>query len=184
MLFDPEKSKSFDLKAFLHVRNPKEKRFPEMVACAKALKQEHGFKKVGAIGYCYGGWAVFQLGGKGMELLVGFLLLMLMSNPGQNLVDCVSTGHPSLLTKEEINNVAVPVQILAPEHDIMLTSEMKDYCNSTIPTLDVPYDYQYFPGSTHGFAVRCNDKDEGEKKAFERAKNAAVAFFTQFLHLH
>lgn len=62
---DPEKYKNFDLKAFGLDLNSKEKRFPEMVACAKALKSEHGFKKLGAIGFCYGGWAVFKLGGKG-----------------------------------------------------------------------------------------------------------------------
>ena len=38
---------------------------PEIEAYVKSLKQEHGFKKVGAIGFCWGGWAVFQLGAKG-----------------------------------------------------------------------------------------------------------------------
>ena len=71
---DPEKAKKFDLNAFLFERHPKEKRFPEIEAAAKALKQEHGFKKVGAIGYCWGGWAVFQLGAKGFDpFLLPFL---------------------------------------------------------------------------------------------------------------
>lgn len=46
-------------------RHSKDIRFPEIETCAKSLKQEHGFKKLGAIGFCYGGWAVFQLGAKG-----------------------------------------------------------------------------------------------------------------------
>jgi len=74
-------------------RNGKDKRFPEMEALAKELKGK--FKKVGAIGYCYGGWAVLQLGAK-----------------GKGLVDAISTAHPSALTKEEIEGVGVPVQIL------------------------------------------------------------------------
>ena len=45
-------------------KNGKEVRWPEIEACAKALKGELGFKKVGAMGYCYGGWAVFKLGDK------------------------------------------------------------------------------------------------------------------------
>lgn len=88
------------------------------------------------------------------------------------------------MTKEEINNVAVPVQILAPENDYMLTPELKAHCNSTIPTLNVDYDYQHFPGLSHGFCVRCNQSNANEKKGLERAKNAAVAWFVQFLHLH
>ena len=62
---DPNKREAFDLMAFIG-RNSKEKRFPEISEFAKALKKEHGFKKVGAIGFCYGGWAVFQLGVKGV----------------------------------------------------------------------------------------------------------------------
>ncbi|KAL8824991.1 MAG: hypothetical protein Q9170_007973 [Blastenia crenularia] len=104
--------------------------------------------------------------------------------PANPLVDCISTAHPSLLTKEEINDVGVPVQILAPEHDYMLTPELKAHANETIPKLNVEYDYQHFPGVAHGFAVRCNEEDEGERRALERAKNAAVGWFGQLLHLH
>lgn len=63
-LRDPEKVKEFDVGAFL-ARHSKAKRGPEIFAAAKALKHELGFKKVGALGFCYGGWAVFQLGAKG-----------------------------------------------------------------------------------------------------------------------
>ena len=83
-----------------------------------------------------------------------------------------------------MNNVAVPVQILAPENDSTFSPELKAHCNSTIPTLNVDYDYQYFPGLSHGFCVRSNQSNANEKKGLERAKNAAVAWFAQFLHLH
>lgn len=103
---------------------------------------------------------------------------------GKNLVDCISTAHPSLLTKEDIDAVAVPVQIIAPEHDPALTSELKAHANSVIPTLGLEYDYQYFPGLSHGFSVRCDRSDVKQKDGQERAKNVAVAWFAQFLHLH
>ncbi len=115
-------------------RNSKEIRWPEIQSAAQGLKSEHGFKKLGAIGFCYGGWAVFQLGAK--------------SKP---LVDCISMCHPSLLEKSEIEAVGVPTQIIAPENDFQLTPELKTFCNETIPTLGVEYDYQYFPGLVHGF---------------------------------
>lgn len=103
---------------------------------------------------------------------------------GENLVDCISTAHPALLTKEEVSNVAVPVQVLAPENDIWLTPELKALCNSTIPSLNVDYDYQHFPGLAHGFATRSNQNNANEKRGLERAKNAAVAWSAQFLHMH
>ena len=61
---DPEQFKNFDMAAFFG-RHSKEIRWPEILGCATALKQEYGFKKLGVIGFCYGGWAVFQLGAKG-----------------------------------------------------------------------------------------------------------------------
>ena len=64
MLDDPQTSKSFDLNDFLR-RNGKDIRQPEIFACAKSLKEDLGFKKVGAVGFCYGGWAVLRLGAKG-----------------------------------------------------------------------------------------------------------------------
>lgn len=64
-VFDkPEKREEFCVKDFIMNDNAKDIRRPEIEACAKALKNELGFKKVGAVGYCYGGWAVFHLGNK------------------------------------------------------------------------------------------------------------------------
>lgn len=155
---------SFDLQGWIG-RNSREIRWPEISSCAKALKSEHSFKRVGAMGYCYGGWGCFQLGSK-----------------DNLLVDAISMAHPSLVQKVEIENVGVPVQILAPEHDQVFTPELKEYCNKVIPTLGVEYDYQHFPGMNHGFASRGNPNSKAEEQALVRAKNAAVHWFKQYLH--
>jgi len=76
------------------------------------------------------------------------------------------------------------VQILAPEHDPVFTPELKAHANSVIPTLNVEYDYQYFPGLKHGFSTRGDQSDPKQKQGLERAKNAAVGWFAQMLHLH
>jgi len=160
-LDSPEKQAAFDFPAFLG-RHGKHVRWETIKAAAKALKAE--FPKVGAIGYCYGGWATFQLG----------------ADP--SLIDAISTAHPSLLEKSEVDAVKVPVQILSPEHDPMFTDELKEYVNKVIPTLGVPYEYVYFPGLVHGFATRGNPESKSDKDGLERAKNNAVNFFNQFLH--
>ena len=158
---DEAKRAAFSIPEFLG-RNEKETRFPEIKAAAQALKAE--YPKVGAIGYCYGGWAVFQLG----------------ADP--SLIDAISTGHPSLLTNSEVDAVKVPVQILAPETDQMLTPELKDYVNKVIPGLGLPYEYVYFPGLAHGFATRGDPGNKVHKDGLERAKRSAVNFFSEFLH--
>ncbi|PYH82070.1 hypothetical protein BO82DRAFT_374189 [Aspergillus uvarum CBS 121591] len=109
MMDNPKTRAAFDTVAFME-RHSKTIRFPEILKCATALKKQ--YEKVGAIGFCYGGWAVFQLAAR-----------------GRNLLHCVSTAHPSFIDKQEILSLGVPTQILAPEHDHHLTPELKNYCN-------------------------------------------------------
>ena len=158
---DPAKREKFDLPAFLG-RNSKDIRFPEIKSVAQALKSQ--YPKVVGIGYCYGGWAHFQLG----------------ADP--SLIDAISVAHPSGLTKEEIDNVKVPVQILAPETDPLFTQELKDYANKAIPASRVSYEYVYFPGVSHGFASKGDPDNELQRYSLERAKRSAVNFFIEVLH--
>ncbi|KAI0413975.1 dienelactone hydrolase [Xylaria grammica] len=144
----------------------REIRGPEMVACARAIKTELGFKRLGAVGYCYGGWAVCHLASKEQE---------------RPLVDAISMAHPSWLVKDDIDNITVPVQVLAPEHDQSYTSELKSYTVEAVVKLNVPFDYQHFPGVGHGALVRGDERNKGEREAMARAKNAVVAWFRQHL---
>jgi len=52
ILSDPEKAKTFNVMEFVG-RHDKHIRFPEMEKVVKELRAK-GFKKIGAIGYCYG----------------------------------------------------------------------------------------------------------------------------------
>ncbi|KAH7084842.1 Alpha/Beta hydrolase protein [Paraphoma chrysanthemicola] len=160
-LSDPEKSKNFDLMAFIG-RNSKEIRWPEVKASAEELKKT--YKKVGALGFCYGGWACFKLA----------------ADP--SLIDAISTAHPSLLDKAEIDGVKVPVQVLAPENDFAYTEELKKHTLETLPKTGVQWEYIYFPGLNHGFAARGDPNDQKQKDGLERAKRSIVNFFVEFLH--
>jgi len=159
---DQEAMAKLDVPGFL-AKNSKEIRGPEMFSCAKILKSQ--YKKVGAVGYCYGGWASFQLGSKENQL-----------------VDAVSVAHPSLVEEKEIDNLSVPTQILAPENDPMFTEELKAYANKKIPTLGIAYQYGFYPGLNHGFAVKGDPNDEKQREGLERAKNATVSWMNEFLH--
>jgi dienelactone hydrolase len=153
-----------DLAGFA-ARNSRDIREPEIFECARALRRQ--YSKVGASGFCYGGWAVFRLGAR-------------EHNPP--LVDAISTGHPTWLTKDDIDNVAVPVQILAPELDAAFPPEMKSYAFETILKKGVMFDYQHYPGVEHACFTRGDEEVKGEREAMEHGKAAAVAWFIRFLH--
>lgn len=144
-------------------RNSKDKRYPEIEAVAKEIKSKHS--KLGAIGFCWGAWAVFRLAGK-----------------DKNLLDSVSVAHPSLLEESDISGLAVPVQFIVPETDPMFTPELKEYTLKTVPGLGVDFNYDYYPGLVHGFATRGDQSDAKQKAGLERAKNSAVWWFKQYLH--
>ncbi|KAI1259422.1 putative hydrolase [Xylariaceae sp. FL1019] len=152
--------------AALTKEQSREVRYPEMLACAKALKADLGFKRVGTIGFCYGGWAVCQLAAEKSDTPV---------------VDAISFGHPSWLNKGDIDGLAVPTQVLAPEHDHAYTKELKSHTFETLLAKNLAFDYQHFPGVAHGAFIRGSDKHDGEREAMARAKNAAVSWFKLYL---
>ena len=157
---------SLDMPAF-RARNSKENRRDEILGAARELRQHS--RRLGAIGFCYGGWAIFELGASKYN------------QPGNKLVDSVATAHPSWVTTEEIDGLGVPIQIQAPEHDPMFRPNLKEYANRIIPTLGIPYDYQFFPGVEHSFATRGNTIDARSKEAMKRAMAATVSWFQFWL---
>ncbi|KAL4914837.1 Alpha/Beta hydrolase protein [Aspergillus aurantiobrunneus] len=156
-----------DLPAF-RARNAREIREPEIFACAAELRKTH--RVTVAVGFCYGGWAVFRLGA---------------DDPTAPLVDMkawvdgIVAAHPSLLTKEDIDGVVVPVQILAPELDPIFTPELKSYTFDSLQRRGVPFDWQHFPKVEHACMTRGDPNKPGERAALERGKNAVVAWARQ-----
>jgi dienelactone hydrolase len=124
-------------------------------------------KKVGAVGFCYAGWAIFRLGAREHQ---------------PPLVDSITAGHPSLLTEKNVDEVAVPVHLLAPEIDPVFTTERKKHSFEATQKLRVPFDYQYFPGVQHGCLVRGDREKTREREAMARGMNAVVSWLKQFLH--
>jgi dienelactone hydrolase len=151
MMDNPKTRAALDDVAFVE-RHSKTVRFPEILECATALKNK--YEKVGAIGFCYGGWAVFQLAAR-----------------GQNLLHCVSTAHPSFSDEQGIFSLGVPTQILAPEHDHHLTPELKNYYNRGIPENNLPYEYVYFPKVSHGFTTRYDKSDKDQKASLRERRD-------------
>lgn len=142
---------------------------------------------MGASGYCYGGWACFRLASSSSAAAAA-------AHQHQHqhpLVDAISVGHPSLLTREDIDGVGgggddgsrrVPVQVLAPEVDHAFDAELKAYAFAALQAGGVPFEYRHFPGVAHACLIRGDERIEGERKAMVRGKNAAVAWYREWLH--
>lgn len=158
-------------------RNSREKRESEIVEAAKYLQTKH--RKVGAVGYCFGGWATFRLAGLGV-------------------VDAGVVGHPTWLTRADIDGVVdgapdredaqrevrgVPMQVLAPEHDEVFDLEMKQYCVKRFMEAKNGghFEYRHFPGVEHACFTRGDENVKGEREAMVKGKGAAVNWFREWL---
>ncbi|KAK4151833.1 hypothetical protein C8A00DRAFT_16811 [Chaetomidium leptoderma] len=157
-------------------------REPEIVAFARALRASGRYDKVGAVGFCYGGWAVFRLGAREFVVDDDDDDAGAAAGGRGPLVDCISAGHPSLLTEQDVDEVAVPVQLVAPEVDPVFTPEMKLFAFQTLQKNGVAFDYQHLPGVEHACLIRGDVNKKGEREAMVRGKSAAVAWFRQWLH--
>lgn len=153
--------------ASFSARNSRANREPEVFACATALRAQ-GFTKIGAAGFCYGGWAVLRLGSA-------------EHNPP--LVDCVVAAHPSWVTEADVVGVEKPLLVLAPEADPVYPEELKmlTFRTMVIEKKNVPFEYVHLPGVQHGCLTKGREEVAGEREAMVKGKERAVGWFKQFL---
>ncbi|KXG53223.1 Dienelactone hydrolase [Penicillium griseofulvum] len=135
---------------------------PPIVSTLKYIRETLGVKKVGAVGYCFGGKYVCR-----------FL------KPGQ--IDVGYTAHPSFVTHEELGAIKGPLSISAAEVDSIFTTQLRHESEDILIKADQPWQINLFSGVSHGFAVRADLSDPKQKWAKEQAFCQAVNWFNQHL---
>jgi len=132
---------------------------------AKSIKylQEQGFKKIGAVGYCFGAKYVarFMASGKGID--VGYV------------------AHPSFVEEAELSAIQGPFSISAAETDQIFPAEKRHKSEEILQKTGQPYQINLFSGVVHGFSVRCDLTKKQEKFAKEKAFLQAVQWFDEHL---
>ncbi|KAJ4373630.1 hypothetical protein N0V86_007773 [Didymella sp. IMI 355093] len=150
-----------DLAGF-SARNARSVREPEIFAAARTLRAS-GYRKLGSIGFCFGGWAVLRLA-------------------QVDLVDAVVCAHPSWVANEDFESIGAPVMFLAPEIDGMFPDEMKVHAfRCLLEGKRVPFEWVHFPGMAHGCLTKGDEKTEGEREAMSKGKAAAVRWWGEWL---
>jgi len=131
----------------------------------KSIKylQEQGYKKIGAVGYCFGAKYVIRFMAKGKGIDVGYL------------------AHPSFVEEEELAAIQGPVSISAAETDQIFPAEKRHKSETILVETKQPYQINLFSGVVHGFSVRCDLSKKHEKFAKEQAFLQAVQWFDEHL---
>ncbi|KAK4212520.1 Alpha/Beta hydrolase protein [Rhypophila decipiens] len=177
-LIAQEKWDQIDLAGFT-AKNSREIREPEVFGWARYLGHELGFEKLGAVGFCFGGWAVFRLASLDQESGG----LDQHGDGKRRLVDCISAGHPTWLKESDVDGAStnVGVQVLSTEVDQQFNPQLKAYTFNKLQERGVPFEWVHFPGVGHGCLARGDENIKGEREALVRGKNAVVGFMRQWL---
>ncbi|KIK49101.1 hypothetical protein CY34DRAFT_7765 [Suillus luteus UH-Slu-Lm8-n1] len=160
-------SPSFDLKAWF-AKHGSEQTRPSLDKVIAALKEE-GVTKFGATGYCFGGRYTFDLA-------------------FENVIQCSVISHPSLLkVPDDLQTYFIksqaPLLINSCEFDERFPAEAQAKADEIFGDgkFAPGYKREYFPGCTHGFAVRGDITKPLIKAGKEGSFKAAVEFFREHL---
>ncbi|KAG1738862.1 Alpha/Beta hydrolase protein [Suillus paluster] len=141
---------------------------PPLDKVIAALKEE-GVTKFGATGYCFGGRYVFDLA-------------------LENVIQCAVTSHPSLLKipddlKKYLADAKAPLLINSCETDQQFPIAAQAQADEILGNgkFAPGYKREYFPGCTHGFAVRGDMSIPEVKAGKEGSFKASVEFFLEHL---
>ncbi|KAJ5902065.1 hypothetical protein N7495_002593 [Penicillium taxi] len=126
------------------------------------MREKLGCKRIGGVGYCFGGKYVARYL-KGGKLDAGF------------------TAHPTMMEPTELDGVEGPFSIAAAVRDFVFTTEKRRLAEDILDKKDIPYQINLFSDVEHGFSVRCDLSQPRQKFAKEQAFVQAVSWFKEYL---
>ncbi|KAI9878801.1 MAG: hypothetical protein M1830_010485 [Pleopsidium flavum] len=136
---------------------------PVIDAVIKEMRGNMGVKRLGGVGYCFGGKYVIRHLQEG-KVDVGFV------------------AHPSFVEADELKAIKGPLSIAAAETDQIFPASKRHESEEILAKAGVPYQINLYSGVEHGFAVRIPDLNIKVKKfAKEQAFIQAVQFFDAYL---
>ncbi len=136
---------------------------PSIDAVLKSLKAEG--KKVGLVGFCFGGKYAVQYG-------------------ATDLCSAVVACHPSFIdVPSMIPGVRVPISFAVAKDDEIYDAATSKKAAQILEENGIPYENRIYAGKGigHGFAVRGDTKNPVQKAALEEATAQTIAWFQRFL---
>lgn len=155
---------AFAMAAPFFLRHMPGSKLPSLKKWIDALKAEHGYTRLGGIGYCYGGKFVITLNASGH-------------------IDVSVANHPSMINKGDIASIKNPILFNCAEEDAVFSLDYaKQVEKQWAEQGDKPaHKFVFYPGTVHGFAARPNLAEKQVKEGFEKAFTEAVEFWKAHL---
>ncbi|KAG2172282.1 hypothetical protein INT43_004823 [Umbelopsis isabellina] len=116
------------------------------------------YPKIAASGYCWGGFYSIRLA------------------THEDVIDCAIASHPSLVeVPKDIEDVKKPILFVCAEEDSQFGDEKREKTKEVLTQKGVGAEFQYYPGTTHGWTVR-GETTGPVAGAAKKAKDDTVNF--------
>ncbi|KAJ8087725.1 hypothetical protein PM082_006562 [Marasmius tenuissimus] len=130
------------------------------------LRQERPhYKKIGAVGYCFGGATAVRFG-------------------KTDYVHSIVVCHPGPFSDKDLKAVKVPCSWVCAEDDFTFPKAKREKAEAEFAKRKDPshqYQFEVYKGTTHGFACRPNMEYPEVKEGFEGAMDQTVEWFKKTL---
>ncbi|KAJ4359240.1 hypothetical protein N0V95_002321 [Ascochyta clinopodiicola] len=153
----------FDFPTWRATKMPREATVdPIYATIIKHLRGELGVKRLGGVGYCFGGKYVCRWLKEG-GLDAGF------------------TAHPSFVGVDELKGIKGPLSIAAAETDSIFPAEKRRETEDILKEMRVPYQMTLYSDVQHGFGVKGHLSHQRARFAKELAFLQAVFWFDEYV---
>ncbi|PVH78538.1 dienelactone hydrolase family protein [Cadophora sp. DSE1049] len=157
------------------IRNKESVVMPRMLAFHRALRDtptpEMEGLKIGSAGFCWGGkYTILLSHGENGESI---------GRKGKGVIDAAFVAHPSKMAfPSDWEKISVPFSMAIGDVDLGIGIEhVREIQGGGKDVSEVVV----YEGAKHGFAVRGDWEDEGQRKSAEAAKGQALGWFGRWL---
>jgi len=132
-------------------------------ATIKYARNQLGVKRLGAVGFCFGGPYVVRTLAAGKGVDVGFI------------------AHPGAISKAEFEAITKPLTIAAAETDSSFNATKRHDTEDILAAKNATYQINLYSGASHGFAIRVDMSNRRQVFAKESAFRQALSWFDTWL---
>lgn len=159
-------------------QGPPDSKIPIISEVIKQVKEKYAVSKVGVVGYCYGGKISTLVAGADSVCICSFLKIIIFSWQGTtaNVI-----AHPATITPEQIGAIKKPTLWICAETDQTFPIPNQKEAEEILKKNNLKATFKFYAGTTHGFAVRGDEKDTIVKQAKLSALQETIHFFQQEL---
>ncbi|KAF9465781.1 hypothetical protein BDZ94DRAFT_1253152 [Collybia nuda] len=130
------------------------------------IQEERKYKKIGAVGYCFGGAAAIRAG-------------------STDLIHTAVVCHPGRFTLDQVKAIKIPTSWVCAQEDMFFSDSFRNKVEAEFAQRKdgesfIDYEFQNL-GTTHGFAIRPNLANPELKESYQKAFEQTVGWFNKTL---